>query len=104
EDEARETVHRLWPTSAVPGQLSQDLPTYQHFEWATSNATMEMTTSSTPRGPDPQPVLEKIQQLASAGIDHSHPHPTGPDQEGFFRFWGEQLRPALQGQAAGGRR
>jgi len=104
EDEARETVHRLWPTSAVPGQLSQDLPTYQHFEWATSNATMEMTTSSTPCGPDPQPVLEKIQQLESAGIDHIHLHQIGPDQEGFFRFWGEQLRPALQGQAAGGRR
>jgi hypothetical protein len=34
--EARETAAEWWPNAAVPGQLSQDLPTPVHFEQATA--------------------------------------------------------------------
>jgi hypothetical protein len=30
--EARKTVNHVWPNSGIRGQLSQDLPTWTHFE------------------------------------------------------------------------
>ncbi len=40
-EEARETVHRVWPNTGVPGQLVQDLPTVTHFEAAAELVTEE---------------------------------------------------------------
>ncbi len=34
-------VHEIWPNAAIPGQLSQDLPTWTHFEQATELVTEE---------------------------------------------------------------
>ncbi len=41
EGEARKLAYELWPTSGVPGQLSQDLPTPAHFEQASSMVSEE---------------------------------------------------------------
>ena len=35
ERECVETVHRLWPNEALPGELAQVLPQPAHFEQAT---------------------------------------------------------------------
>jgi coenzyme F420-dependent glucose-6-phosphate dehydrogenase len=95
EASARRTVHEIWPTSAVPGQLSQDLPTWTHFEEAVTLVTEEQATESVPCGPDPEPVVESVRKFAEAGYDHVHLHQIGPDQDGFLRFWSDELRPAL---------
>jgi G6PDH family F420-dependent oxidoreductase len=95
-DDAVETVHRVWPTAMVPGQLSQDLPTVAHFETAVSIVTPEMIADAMPCGPDPEPVLEKARAAIDTGIDHVYFHQVGPDQEGFFRFWEKELAPALR--------
>ena len=95
-DEAIETVHRVWPTTVVPGQLSQDLPTVAHFETAVSIVTTEMIAESMPCGPDPEPVIAKAREAIEAGIDHVYFHQVGPDQAGFFRFWERELAPALR--------
>lgn len=92
---ARETVHDVWPNSGISGQLSQDLPTWTHFEEAAAMVTEEDATRSIPCGPDVEPFIESIQQYLSAGYDHLYFHQIGPDQHGFFRFWSEDLRPAL---------
>ncbi|MGD9754647.1 MAG: TIGR03557 family F420-dependent LLM class oxidoreductase [Acidimicrobiia bacterium] len=103
EDEAaaRRIVHQQWPNGGVPGQLSQDLPTWTHFEQATQLVTEEVAVSSVPCGPDVGPVLESVQQFADAGYDHLYFHQIGPDQAGFQRFWCERLQPALAPFAAG---
>ena len=93
--EARRTVHHIWPNGAVKGALSQDLPTWSHFEAAAEMVTEEDATESVPCGPDPQPVVESIKQFVENGFDHLHLHQIGPDQEGFLRFWEAKLRPAL---------
>jgi len=98
---ARRTVHEIWPNSAVPGQLSQDLPTWTHFEQAAELVDEEAATSSTPCGPDPEPVLESVHKYVDAGYDHVYFHQIGPDQAGFFRFWEAELRPALAGGGPG---
>jgi coenzyme F420-dependent glucose-6-phosphate dehydrogenase len=36
-----------------------------------------------------------VREFERAGFDHLYFHQIGPDQEGFFRFWREQIRPRL---------
>ena len=95
EDEAIATAHRVWPNSAIPGQLSQDLPTPTHFEQASSLVRSEDVAKEIICGPDPGPLLEKIRSYEEGGLDQIHLHQVGPDQEGFLRFWEEQLAPKL---------
>jgi G6PDH family F420-dependent oxidoreductase len=95
EAQARKTVHQIWPNGAVPGQLSQDLSTWKHFEQAVELVDEEAATKSTPCGPDVDKVLESVQAYADAGFDHIYFHQIGPDQRGFLQFWQETLRPAL---------
>jgi hypothetical protein len=89
-------VLETWPNSAVPGQLSQDLPTWTHFEQATQIVTEDDATQSVPCGPDVAGQLrQSVQQYADAGYDHLYFHQIGPDQDGFFRYWERELRDAL---------
>jgi coenzyme F420-dependent glucose-6-phosphate dehydrogenase len=95
EREARATAHRIWPNTSVPGQLSQDLPTFTHFEQVAELVTEEMVAKSVPCGPDPTPILESVQEFVDAGYDHLYFHQIGPDQQGFIDFWSSTLQPAL---------
>jgi G6PDH family F420-dependent oxidoreductase len=97
EAEARRTVHRIWPNAGVTGQLSQDLPTYSHFEDAAKMVTEDDAVASVPCGPDPGPVLESVKRFTEAGYDHLYFHQIGPDQEGFLRFFRDELAPSLAG-------
>jgi coenzyme F420-dependent glucose-6-phosphate dehydrogenase len=91
---AVEQAHRIWPNTGVPGQLSQDLPTPAHFEQASSVVTKEQIAESMPCGPDPEPFLDAIGEMVTAGVDHVYLHQIGPDQEGLCRFWREELAEA----------
>src|SRR3954454_2435545 len=95
EQTARQTVHRVWPNGGIKGQLSQDLPTWQHFEEASGMVTEDDATSSVPCGPKLEPVLDSVQQYLDAGYDHVYFHQIGPDQDGVMRFWESDLKPAL---------
>ncbi len=93
---ARKTAYETWPNSAVPGQLSQDLPTWTHFEQATEIVTEDDATKSVPCGPDiAGELVDSVQQYVDAGYDHLYFHQIGDDQDGFFRFWESELRDAL---------
>jgi G6PDH family F420-dependent oxidoreductase len=89
------TAHRVWPNSAIPGQLAQDLPTPAHFEQAATLATPDDVAAQIICGPDPGPVIEAIRSYEDAGLDQVHLHQVGADQEGFFRFWEDELAPKL---------
>ena len=93
---ARKTVHQVWPNAGVPGQLSQDLPTFTHFEQAAELVGEEDATKSVSCGPDVEPVLESVRKYVDAGYDHLYFHQIGPDQRGFFEFWTRSLQPALR--------
>lgn len=90
-DEAVALAHHVWPNSAVPGQLSQDLPTPQHFEQASTIVTKEMVAEAVPCGPDPEPIIEKIREAIDAGVDHVYLHQIGDDQEAFCDVWSKQI-------------
>lgn len=85
----------MWPNSTIPGQLSQDLPTGNHFEQAAALVTEDDATESAPCGPDVAPILTSVRTYLDAAYDHLYFHQTGADQNGFLRFWPDHLQPAL---------
>lgn len=92
---ARTIVHHVWPTGGIRGQLSQDLPTWTHFEQAAELVSEADAVKSVSCGPDAEPIVESVLEYVEAGYDHLYFHQIGPDQEGFFRFWSDELQPAL---------
>jgi G6PDH family F420-dependent oxidoreductase len=95
ESTARKLAHELWPTSGVPGQLSQDLATPAHFEQAVADVTEEVATKGTPCGPDPDAYVDAFRPYVDAGFDEVAIAQIGPDQEGFLRFYERELRDRL---------
>jgi G6PDH family F420-dependent oxidoreductase len=97
EDEgtARKLAHEIWPTSGIPGQLHQDLPTPTHFEQAAELVTEEAATRGTPCGPDPERYVAAVRPFVDAGFDEVAITQIGLNQEGFFRFYERELQPRL---------
>lgn len=95
EDAGKRTLHEIWPNAGVPGDLSQELPLPQHFEEASSLVTPEMLAEKMPVGPDLERYVSSVREYIDAGVENVYIHQVGPDQEGFFRFYRDELQPAL---------
>jgi G6PDH family F420-dependent oxidoreductase len=95
EGQARETVHRLWPTSALPGEANQLLPSPRHFEQLAQLVSEEEATKQVPCGPSADDHLRSITQYVEAGFDEVYVSQIGPDQEGFFSFYSAEILPRL---------
>jgi G6PDH family F420-dependent oxidoreductase len=96
-EHAKQTVREIWPNTGLSGQLSQDLPTWTHFEQATAIVNEDDATASVPCGPDIAGELrQSVQQYVEAGYDHLYFHQIGDDQGGFFTFWERELRDELR--------
>ncbi len=95
EDEAIATALRIWPNAGLGGELSQELPTPTHFEQATSLVREEDISKAVVCGPDPDKYMQKVTEYVESGFDHIYLHQVGPDQEGFFRFYKEELEASL---------
>ena len=95
DKQARRTAFELWPTEAISGELSQELPMPQHFEEVVSVVTEDMIAESVPCGPDPERHLRVIRQYIEAGFDELYINQIGNDARGFFNFFNSALRPKL---------
>jgi G6PDH family F420-dependent oxidoreductase len=96
-EKAIDTALEIWPNAGVPGQLSQDLPTYTHFEQAAQLVTRDKIAEEIPCGDDVDAVVEAAAAYADAGFTMLHIHQIGPDQQGFLEWWREELSGALDG-------
>ncbi|HEX2141273.1 MAG TPA: TIGR03557 family F420-dependent LLM class oxidoreductase [Candidatus Limnocylindria bacterium] len=94
-DQALDVAMEWWPTAGVPGDLSQELPLPMHFEQVSKLVTRDQLAQSVLCGPDADEHLQRIGQFTEAGFDHVYVHQVGPDQEGFFRFYADQVLPRL---------
>ena len=94
--EARKTVHRIWPNSGLPGELSQVLRTPEHFMQASSIVTEEQATEGTPCGDDVDEHVAAVQAYVDAGFDEVYVNQIGPDQKGFFDFYRAEVLPRLR--------
>jgi G6PDH family F420-dependent oxidoreductase len=97
EQEARETVHRLWPNEGLPGELAQILPTPAHFEQASELVSIEQASEDVPCGPGPECQLEAIEAYADAGFDELYIQQVGEEQERFFELYANQILPRFNG-------
>ncbi len=91
EAEARKTAHRVWPNSAIRGDLAQELARPTHFMQAAEMVTEDDVAESVVCGPDVDRYVDKVKEFTDAGFDHVYFHQVGRDQEGFFRFWADEL-------------
>ncbi len=96
EAEAVKTAHRQWVNAAIPGELGQELPLPAHFEQAGKNVRPEDVAELVVCGPDPERHRAKIAEYADAGFDHICIHQIGPDQDGFLKFYADEILPKLQ--------
>jgi coenzyme F420-dependent glucose-6-phosphate dehydrogenase len=95
EEDARETAYRWFANTGAPGELSTELALPRQFEQVAELLSPDDMREIVACGPDPEPIVEQIREFEQAGFDHLYLHQIGPDQEGFFRFWREQVQPRL---------
>ena len=95
--QARQTVHRLWPHTAVPGEVAQVLYAPAQFAQISSIVTEEMAVGAVAAtGNRVEDFVEGLRPFVEAGYDEVYVSQIGPDQEGFLDFWQRELGPALQ--------
>lgn len=94
---AVERAHRVWPNTGLAGQLAQDLRTVGHMEQAVAMVHREDIEKALPCGPDPQPIIESVQEAAGLGVDHIYLHQIGDPLDGFIDLWRDEIRPKLDG-------
>ena len=95
ESAARETAYEWWPNSALPGQLTQELPTPQHFEEAAEALSVDDVAESYVCGPDIDEHIDSIEQYVDAGFDHVYIHQVGPEQEEFIDVYQNEILPSF---------
>jgi G6PDH family F420-dependent oxidoreductase len=95
EASARKTAHDWWPTAALRGEVTQELPNPAQFTDLVSIVTEDQVADAISCGPDADVHLDKIRQYVDAGYDHVYLHQVGPDQQGFLDFAKAELLPEL---------
>jgi coenzyme F420-dependent glucose-6-phosphate dehydrogenase len=96
EEEARRTALEWWPNTSIPGELGVELPLPRHFEQAAELLSEDDVADSVICGPDPERHREALREYADAGFTHVYAHQVGPDQEGFMRFYEQEVLPKLR--------
>lgn len=96
EDSAIKLAHERFAWSVTGWKVMAELPNVDHFEAVSRLVHPADVAAQVPCGPDPERHIAAVQQYLDAGFDHLILTGIGPDQEGFLRFWQEQLAPRLQ--------
>ncbi|MFC7240222.1 TIGR03557 family F420-dependent LLM class oxidoreductase [Saliphagus sp. GCM10025317] len=96
EEEAIDTVCEMWPNGALPGELSQALPSPAHFEQATQMVEKEdIAEGSTVTDPDPDAHVDSLEEAVDAGFDHVYVHQIGDEEERAIEFYAETVLPEV---------
>jgi coenzyme F420-dependent glucose-6-phosphate dehydrogenase len=95
EEEARRTAHEWWPTAALHGEVSQELPNPSQFTQLAEGVTEDQVAEMIVCGPDADRHLGKIEEFERAGFDHVYLHQVGPDQQGFIDWARDEILPAV---------
>lgn len=95
EPSAKQTALERWPNAAISGGYSFELPMPAHFEEAAELVDADKVAESVVCGPDPDRHLAAIHEYLDAGYDHVYVHQIGDDQEGFLRFYEQQILPSI---------
>ena len=94
-EEGLDHAHRLWANSGLPGELSQVLPSPQHFEQAASLVTREATAESVVCGNDADEHRKAFEPFERAGFDEVYVANMGPRWREMIEFYGSEVLPGL---------
>jgi G6PDH family F420-dependent oxidoreductase len=95
-DEGIDIAHRTWPNDALPGQLPQTLPRPQDFAAATSLVDRDTAAATFACGPDVDAHVRQLGAYAGAGYDEVYVQQIGPDHDGFFAAYRDEVLPSLR--------
>jgi len=99
EAEAVRIAHDRFRFGLLGWKVMADLPNPASFEAASAWIRPEDVAKVIACGPDPQHHLAAVRRYRDAGFDHLVLIGVGPDQQGFLRFWEEELAPKLRDTA-----
>ena len=97
---ARRTAFEWWPTAALHGEVSQELPNPSQFTDLAKSVTEDQVAEVVLCSPDADQHLERIEEYTKAGYDHVYIHQIGPDQDGFIDFAAREVLPRVGSKAA----
>lgn len=97
EDEERALclAHQKFRFGLLGWKVMSELPNVVQFDAATELSRPEDMAGLVTCGPDPAVHAAAIREFEEAGFDELSVLAIGPDQEGFFRFWDQQLEPEI---------
>jgi G6PDH family F420-dependent oxidoreductase len=96
KEQGLQLAHRYSRFGALGWNVLVELPSVAAFEEATQFIKPEDLRDSVPHGPDVDAYEQAVKKFTAAGFDHVVLSAIGPDQEGFMRFFKEQLGPRLR--------
>lgn len=96
EDEATTSAHERFRFGPTGWKIQSELPNVRNFEAATAFVRPEDMRDVFGLGPDPARHVEVVRQFADAGYDRLALINAGPDPEGFFRFFEQELSGRLR--------
>ena len=99
-EEGVDLAHSIWPNAGLPGELSQVLPTVEHFEQASTLVTPEQVGDSIAAGSDTAEHLEAFDPFVSAGFDEVYVANMGPHYAEMIRAYGTDVLPELRSRSA----
>ncbi|QWF86068.1 hypothetical protein [Amycolatopsis sp. CA-230715] len=101
EDSAAESAHRLFRFGPMGWKVQAELPNPVNFEAATAFTTPSDLREAFGCGPDPRAHLDVAERFAEAGFDRLALINAGPDPEGFFTFFENELAEPVRELARG---
>lgn len=96
EKAAARVAHARARFGVLGWKVMTELPTPESFEAAARWVRKEDVAAEMPCGPDPARYEAAVKEYVDAGYDSIILNPAGPDQEGFFGFWRDELSPRLR--------
>jgi hypothetical protein len=96
EEEGLQLVWDRMRFSMAGWKVMSELPNPVNFAAAATGVPREAVGAKVPHGPDPAPYIDAVRQFLDAGFENVAIMPVGDDVAGTFRFWAQEVRPALE--------
>ncbi len=96
KEQAIDDAYRLWPNAGVPGELSQVLPSPQHFEQAAELVTRDKIAGSATFGDSVQEHVDAFTPFVEAGFDDVYVANMGPRYAEMIAAYGKEVLPELR--------
>ena len=95
EAAAAASAHKLFRFGITGWKIQAELPNPINFEAATQFVTEDDMREVFALGNDADAYVAKVQEFAEPGFDHLALVNAGPDMDGFFEFFANDLKPRL---------